>query len=326
MSMTGTDNERGRWERHTDESEAALDEREAVLDAVEQSFGQLDEERAASRAEGRQAREQARQVRQRARELRQASAQRRADTERARLEDRWGERHPLGAEFATLAERLTNSADPNEAVRHIVRTATQVVPGADLASMTVLNADGRFRTPVRTERLALRLDEAQYQADEGPCVDATRQRGIGLAQGDDLAAADTPWQRFSPSAVRLGVRSVVAVGLFPQSSSPRLGALNLYAHAPGSLADVDVDITVALASYLAVALVAVSQVDAARQEAANLRQALETRDLIGQAKGIVMADRQVTAEQAFDLLSAASQRLNVKLRDLAEQIVQARRS
>jgi hypothetical protein len=322
--MTGTDDERGRRERHTDEREASLDEREPVLDALERSFGQLDQERAAARAEARQAREQARQVREHARETRQASSERRADA--ARLDERWGSRHPLGAEFATLAERLMKGADPREAVRHIVHTATRVVPGADLASVTVLNADGRFRTPVRTARLAVRLDEAQYRANEGPCLDATRKHGLGLAHDDDLASADTRWQRFSPSAVRLGVRSVVAVGLFPQSSSPRLGALNLYAHDPGSMADADVDVAVVLASYLAIAMVAVSQVDAAHQEVANLRRALDTRDLIGQAKGIVMADRQVTAEQAFDLLSAASQRLNVKLRDLAEEIVQARRS
>ena len=324
--MTGTDNERGRWERGADEREASLDEREAVLDALERTLGQADQARAAARAESRQARAQARQLRQRARELRDTPTRTRAEAQKTRLDERWGSQHPLGAEFATLAERLTRSTDPREAVRHIVDTATQVVPGADLASVTVLNGAGRFRTPVRTQQLAVRLDEAQYRANEGPCLDATRQEGLGLAQGDDLAAPDTPWQRFSPSAVRLGVRSVVAVGLFPQSSSPRLGALNLYAHDPGSMVDVDVDVAVALASYLAVALVSVSQVDAARREVANLRQALETRDLIGQAKGILMAERQLSPEAAFELLSAASQRLNVKLRDLAEQVVHGRQA
>lgn len=329
--MTGTDDERGRWERHADEREAALDDGEAVLDALEGSFGQPDQERSAARAEASQARQRARQVRQQAREVRRAGERNRTEAAPARLDERWSGRHPLGAEFATLAERLMSVTDPREAAREIVQTATKVVPGADLASMTVLNAEGRFRTPVRTERLAVRLDEAQYRTNEGPCLDATRRGGLGLAQGDDLAAPDTPWHRFSPSAVRLGVRSVVAVGLLPQSSSPRLGALNLYAREPGSLADLDVD--VALAAYLAVALAAVSQVDVAhqqrdvaREEATNLRQALETRDLIGQAKGILMVERQVSAEAAFELLSTASQRLNVRLRDLAEQIVHGRRS
>lgn len=322
--MTGTEGQHGWRARDADEREAALDAREADLDGLEESLGRQDAGRAAARAEARQARHQARQVRLKASQVRESSTRRRAETE-ARLGTEWAGRHPVGAEFAALAERLINTTDSRDAIEHVLTAATDVVPGVDVASITVLDRHGEFRTPVRTDELALQLDEAQYRAGEGPCVEATSKAGLGMARGDDLAAADTPWRRFSPSAVDLGMRSAVAVGLLPQSASPRLGALNLYAHEPRALVEVDEDVAVALAAYLAVTLVALAHVDSARKEVANLRRALENRDLIGQAKGIVMVYREVSADRAFELLSEASQRLNVKLRDVAEQVVRGRR-
>jgi hypothetical protein len=232
--------------------------------------------------------------------------------------------YPLGAEFAVLADRLLSSTGPHEAIRHVEDSATRLVPGAVVASVVTLDADGRLHTPENTDRLAVLLSDAQDKAAEGPCEDATRLDGSKVARCDDLTAADGPWRRFGPAAVELGVRSVVAVGLLPLSAT-RLGALHLYGHAPRAFDDADVDVAMVLASCLAVALVTSAQVEQTHDQLGNLRRALESRDVIGQAKGLVMAQRQVSAAEAFDLLSAASQRLNTKLRDLAELVARTRR-
>jgi hypothetical protein len=235
-------------------------------------------------------------------------------------DEHWARRYPLAAGFAQLAERLFTADDLPGVVRHLVAAVPPLMPGTDLASVTVLNADGRFRTPAHTDPVAVRLDEAQYQADDGPCLEATRTGGIGVARWDDLAV-DPPWPEYAAAAVRLGVRSVVAVGLFPDSDPPRLGALNLYSRRSGALADADLDIAVVLAAHLATALVALHRVEEHRDRVLSLRQALDTRDVIGQAKGILMARGGLTAEEAFEVLSRTSQRLNARLRDVAEQII-----
>lgn len=310
-----------------DERDAAADERDAILDALQASLESDPNGRAAARANARQAQEQARRIRLRSERAREASRRYRAANEAASGVP-WRGRHPLGAEFAQLAHQLLASTDPHQVVRHVEDAALRLVPGAVAASVMMLNTDGRFCASQRTgtphtSPLAVRLGEAQTRAGEGPCVDATRPGGPKLARCDDLTAADGPWPRFGPAAVGLGVRSVVAVGLLPLSPA-RLGALHLYGREPGALTDVDVDVTVVLAAYLAVALIALTQVDQSHDQLTHLRRALDSRDLIGQAKGLVMAHREVSADEAFGLLAAASQRLNLKVRDIAEQVVRTR--
>jgi AmiR/NasT family two-component response regulator len=108
--------------------------------------------------------------------------------------------------------------------------------------------------------------------------------------------------------------------LFPDSDPPRLGALNLYSRRPGGLAAADLDVASVLAAHLAIALAVSHRGDRDRAEVSDLRAALRSRDVIGQAKGILMARGGLTADEAFEVLVRASQRLNTKLRDLAEQV------
>jgi AmiR/NasT family two-component response regulator len=112
--------------------------------------------------------------------------------------------------------------------------------------------------------------------------------------------------------------------LFPDSSPPRLGALNLYARQPGALTDTDVEVVLLLAAHLATTLAALLRAEADRRQVRGLREALDSRDVIGQAKGILMERHGMDADTAFDTLSRASQRLNIKLRDLAEQLTKTR--
>ncbi|MEK6437854.1 ANTAR domain-containing protein [Pseudonocardia sp. T1-2H] len=230
---------------------------------------------------------------------------------------------PLAQQFVVLSEALLSADTVAEVLERVVRATTEIVPGADLVSVTMRDPDDGFRTPVETDPLATRLDELQYEMDEGPCVAATRKEGLGLVFKRDLAAApDFP--RYGPAAAELGVRSVLAVGLFPQGDAPRMGALNLYSMSAGGLDDADRDVALVLAAHASTALAATEACSAADLEAAQLRTALQSRDVIGQAKGILMERRGISAAEAFDVLRAASQSLNVKLATIAETLVSRR--
>jgi GAF domain-containing protein len=225
---------------------------------------------------------------------------------------------PLAAQFATLAKTLFDADTVAGVLDRVVEAARELTPGADLASVTIRDSAGRFTTPVYTDVLAVELDRLQYETDEGPCVDATRTPGYGLTACQELGEGEQ-WTRFGPAAASYGVHSVLAVGLFPDQdgAEPRMGALNLYAKSRHGLDSADRDIALLLASHAAIALGATRAVNAAELESSQLRTALDSRDVIGQAKGILMQRRGLSADEAFELLRRSSQDLNVKLVDLA---------
>jgi ANTAR domain/GAF domain len=230
---------------------------------------------------------------------------------------------PLANEFVQLAASLAAEPTVHGVLRRVVEAARRVVPGADLVSIT-LRSPGGYTTPVETDELASRLDEIQYHLDEGPCVEATRTAGVGLTFSADLGG-HSEYPRFGRAAASLGVHSVLAVGLFPHGGdAPRMGALNIYSHEIGGLDELDRDIALVLAAHAATALAATMACSAAELEAAQLRQALTSRDVIGQAKGILMERRRISADEAFDVLRRASQALNVKLTQLATTLVERR--
>lgn len=230
---------------------------------------------------------------------------------------------PLAEEFVRLAGYLADATTVRGVLKRVVDSGRVVVPGADLVSVTVRAPDG-FHTPVETDVLASRLDQEQYRFDEGPCVEATRTPGLGVTFCADLASS-TVYPRFGPAAAALGARSLLAVGLFPRGGDvPRLGALNLYSFEVGGLDELDRDLALVLAAYASTALAATVAYTAADLEIAGLRTALNSRDVIGQAKGILMERRGISAEDAFESLRRASQALNVKLAEVAQTLVDRR--
>jgi hypothetical protein len=306
-------------EAEADDREAEADAREAEADVRELAA----DARAASTSRARVERD----VHARDRELRHAATERRAAATRARAQMREaqgrgeaGEHDLVAAQLTALGEQLFAAADLPGVTKRIVTIAGALMPAADVTSLTVLDGDGQFQTPAFTDELAVRLDQAQYQAGDGPCLEATRAEGTGLARCEDLSGPDAPWQAFATAASVLGVRSVVSVGLFPASEAPRLGALNFYGYRPHVLVDLDIDMAILLAAHLATALNAWQRLDAKQRYIDNLRRALESRQVIGIAQGLLMAQQGGTPDQAFEVLSATSQRLNIKVRDLAERM------
>jgi GAF domain-containing protein len=230
---------------------------------------------------------------------------------------------PLALEFVEVARLLVGETNVKGVLRRIVEAANRVVPGADLVSVTLRSPSG-YTTPAETDALATRLDEIQYELDEGPCVEATRAAGLGVTFCADLGG-ECDFPRFGRAAAAVGVHSVLAVGLFPHGGdTPRMGALNLYSREVNGLDERDRDIALVLAAHAATALASTMACTAAELEAAQLRQALNTRDVIGQAKGILMERRKISADEAFGVLREASQSLNIKLTQVAKTLVDRR--
>lgn len=199
----------------------------------------------------------------------------------------------------------------DETLQLAVDLASELVVGCELADVMFWQA-GNTTTPVSTDPLAIALDEAQADAGEGPCILAATVEPVVVA--NDLAS-DERFPVFGQRAAVLGARSAVSYQLFlERQQGARLGALNLYGAAADAFDDEAVTLGAVFATHCATVLAAAIARD-------GFEVALESRDLIGQAKGILMHRYRLTATAAFELLRTSSQELNVKLREVVEQVV-----
>jgi hypothetical protein len=227
---------------------------------------------------------------------------------------------PLAGQFAVLTARLLDARTVADVLQQVTAAAHRLVPGADLVSVTLRSPEGRFFTPIETDAVATELDQVQYETGEGPCLEASREDGPGHIRCEDLAA-EPAWPRFGPHAADLGYKSVLSTALLPFDAPARQGgALNIYARESEVLDDRARDTALVLATHASLALAGVAARTKAELEAENLRRAIDSRDVIGQAKGILMQRRGIGAEEAFDLLRRTSQQLNVKLAELARTL------
>jgi GAF domain-containing protein len=227
---------------------------------------------------------------------------------------------PLVREFTSLTRALLDADTVGEVLEQVVGAAHKVVPGADLVSVTLRAPDGAFHTPVETEPIASELDQLQYETGEGPCVEAARLAGPAFVHSDQLAT-ESAWPRFGPAAARYGFTAVLSTTLLPYARPPQLsGALNIYSRNSDILRQEGRDTALLLATYASLALASTQAVAQAQLQAEHLRRAIDSRDVIGQAKGILMQRRGISADAAFDLLRQTSQQLNVKLAELAMKL------
>jgi GAF domain-containing protein len=179
----------------------------------------------------------------------------------------------------------------------------------DAATITMPDPGGALRTVGGIEGWAEQADRLQFATGSGPGVEAVQGTVVVLAE--DLRAASERWPRWAPRAVGLGSAAVMSLQLF---TTEALGALNLYSTTPRRYGSADVDMAVTLAAHVSAA------VAQARVEQ-NLWRAIEARNLIGQAQGMLMARYGLSAEKAFAVLRRHSNHSNVKLSAVAEQLV-----
>jgi GAF domain-containing protein len=199
----------------------------------------------------------------------------------------------------------------------------RVVRGADVVSVSLLNDEGLLDTPATTDPIGVRLDELQNEFDQGPCLDASRRPGLGVFSSSDLGAGEV-FDKWGPAAAELGIQSCLATGMFPAQEPPRTGSLNIYSRRVGGLDEADRDAALILAAHASTALAGRLATSRAELQTAQLKEALRSRDVIGQAKGILMERRDIDADEAFGVLRSASQSLNVKLATVAETLATRR--
>lgn len=211
--------------------------------------------------------------------------------------------------FSTVARDLAAASTMTDLLVRVTASAVQHVPGAEEAAISVIRQKARSETVAETSELCTRIDAAQYRTGQGPCLEASWIDEI--VRVDDLRTTDR-WPDFSAAAVELGVLAMLAFPLYLDGT--RIGALNLYSRVSGSFDESSVRSGRVLAAHAAVAYDSAHEID-------GLRSALETRGVIGQAQGIIMARHAVGAETAFSVLRDASQARNVRLRVVAQEIV-----
>ena len=208
---------------------------------------------------------------------------------------------------ATIARALARAESLDETFQRVVDLAEGYIEHCHGATMILLR-DGRISTPAASNREALRADEAQHAAREGPCLSAFWEEETVVV--DDLRQ-EQRWPVWRDKVADLGWRSMVGLRLFVADDS--MGALNLYSRRPHGFDAHSRALGQVFASHAAVAM------KAAIAEA-GLERALVSRDVIGQAKGILMEREHLTGQQAFDRLRQLSNERNTKLRRLAEDI------
>ncbi len=215
-------------------------------------------------------------------------------------------------QFAVLAQRLRNGKSADEIQQIVVESAVQLIDGCDRAAIGVLDGE-RFRSAAATDDIMRLIDELQNEVGEGPCLEASVDN---VAQVDNDIVTGSKWPRLAAIVVeRTPVRAMLAVPLVDEGR--RSGALNVFADSTDAFDSEAVDNAAILAAFASVALSGAGH--AARAE--QLEVGMATNREIGAAVGILMATHKITQDQAFELLSNASQRLNRKLRDIASGIV-----
>ncbi|WP_166367402.1 GAF and ANTAR domain-containing protein [Aeromicrobium camelliae] len=213
------------------------------------------------------------------------------------------------SDLTRIVTELSELADLDKSIDHVTSSARWLF-GADEAGVTLIKPGAKLETVAPTADLAARADSMQHELGEGPCIDAATEAQI--VRTDD-PANDERWPRWGPAIAELGVRSSISVDLVNQQL--RLGALNLYGKRHEQFAHLDPDELRTYATHVMAVLGATHRIE-------SLETALETRTVIGQAEGMLMERFSIDAVTAFAVLRRASQQSNVKLRDLAEQLVQ----
>ena len=230
----------------------------------------------------------------------------------------------LAGQFATLTRMLLNTRTVGEALHHVVAVAGVVVRNADVVSVTLRASDGRCFTPESSDEVAGELDQMQYRSGGGPCVEAADPDGPACVASDDLHR-EQRWPEFTGAAIDRGFGAIMSAALVSGTGSAHVtGALNIYSRRPHGLTTTDRHAALLLATHVSLALAHVQSAELADVRLAQFRQAVDTRDVIGQAKGILMHRQGITANEAFALLRRTSQELNVKLVDLARTVAKRR--
>jgi GAF domain-containing protein len=202
-------------------------------------------------------------------------------------------------------------------VELVTALAAEAISGAAGAGVTLVDDRGK-RSVAASNSLVERADALQYLLDAGPCLTSWRDR---MTVRVDDVAAETRWPDWCAGASEVGVRAMLSVPLVAAGAC--IGAIKVYSAVPGAFDDRAEHLLKLFAQQAAILLVNTQTLADARRTNLQLTDALENRDVIGQAKGILLAQGAADDAAAFAILIAASQHANTKLHTVAQQLVEA---
>ncbi|GAA1436878.1 GAF and ANTAR domain-containing protein [Microlunatus lacustris] len=223
----------------------------------------------------------------------------------------------LAALLAPLGTVLLSTETITSAVELVTALLVETIPGTTGAGVTVVDSLGK-RNVAASDDLVLEADRLQYELDEGPCLDSWRDRAH--LQVDDTTI-EARWPQWSRAAAQVGVRSMLSSPLL--AGQDCVGAIKVYSTEPGAFDARAAHLLELFARQAAVLLANVQTLADARRTSRQLTEALQTRDVIGQAKGILLARGAADDQTAFATLLAISQHTNAKLRHVARDLVES---
>lgn len=219
--------------------------------------------------------------------------------------------HQVAERMAELARSTAGPRSVEEVLAAVTAAAVELLPGADTAGVLTVKR-GKFESLFGTSDLVYRLDELQAKYDEGPCLDAANDDL--MLRTDDFA--DEPrWPNFSRALVEIGIRSCLSFKLY--AGERTAGALNVFGWQPNAFTAESEALGSVLAAHAAAAILA-------SRHSEQLRSAINSRDVIGQAKGVIMERYKVDAVRAFEVLRKLSQTMNLRLTEVAQRVIDTR--
>ena len=214
--------------------------------------------------------------------------------------------------FETLARLIYTGTTFDEVYQHLVDTAPRVVEGCDHASLMLARRDG-YETAAASDNVARHIDTLERELGEGPCVDAIDDEA---GQIDPDISKHSAWPRLAERVLaETPVRGMAGFRIVLEGQ--KVGALNLFSDTPGKF-DAHGAQGAVLASFASVALISVAN----HERAESLRRGLESNREVGKAIGLMMAAHQIGSDEAFDLLRRASNDMNMKLTEVAREVIE----
>jgi GAF domain-containing protein len=225
----------------------------------------------------------------------------------------------ISSELLDALHQLSSLLDTEDALEKTLNTVVDLsvatLPGCDGAGVT-LRVKGKDTTAAASDEYTLEIDRIQYSSNEGPCVAAVED---GEFKQIASVSEETRWPEFCRRAAEKGFRSSLSL---PLKLDGTVGALNIYAKTENAFDEKAIAVAGVFAKQATIALHNAQTYNAARRVADQLNEALKTRDMIGQAKGILMEREGVSEDEAFEMLKTISQNANVKLRDIAHRLIE----
>jgi len=224
----------------------------------------------------------------------------------------------LSAVFARMSGLLLSEETVSTAVRLITSLATDTIAETAGAGVTLIDDSGRRTTAGASDPLVERADSVQYELDQGPCL--TAWAGRTVVRIDDIPT-DPRWPQWSAAVEPLGLRASLSAPLVAGDAA--LGAIKVYAHRPHAYGGRAERVLTMFAAQAAILLKNIQSYETAQRLSDELRGALRSRDLIGMAKGVLMARDGVDEDVAFAILASTAQREHKRLKDVAHAVVKS---